>query len=111
LCQIEGIRVPEGRVAKLVDVCAGHVMERPFVIKPIGEGSSLGVHIILDETTPLPHPQEWLFEDEVLVEKYIPGRELQVAVMGEKRLMLLKFDLKVHFMIMRLNIQKVRLII
>jgi D-alanine-D-alanine ligase len=84
LCQIEGIRVPEGRVAKLVDVCAGHVMERPFVIKPIGEGSSLGVHIILDETTPLPHPQEWLFEDEVLVEKYIPGRELQVAVMGGK---------------------------
>ncbi|MBY0293190.1 MAG: D-alanine--D-alanine ligase [Alphaproteobacteria bacterium] len=84
LCQIEGIRVPEGRVAKLVDVCAGHVMERPFVIKPIGEGSSLGVHIILDETTSLPDPQKWPFEDEVLIEKYVPGRELHVAVMGGK---------------------------
>ncbi len=84
ICQIQGIRVPEGQVARLVDVCAGHIMKPPFVIKPIGEGSSLGVHIILDDTIPLPHPQSWLFEDEVLVERYIPGRELHVAVMGGK---------------------------
>jgi len=84
LCQVKGIRVPEGIVAKLVDVCAGRVMKPPYVIKPIGEGSSLGVYIILDETTPLPKPQNWQFEDEVLVERYIPGREVQVAVMGGK---------------------------
>jgi D-alanine-D-alanine ligase len=84
ICQIEGIRVPEGQVAQLVDVCAGHIMKPPFVIKPIGEGSSLGVHIILDETTPLPNPKDWAFEDEVLVERYIPGKEIQVAVLGGK---------------------------
>ena len=84
ICQIKGIRVPEGQLAKLVDICAGKVMTPPFVIKPVGEGSSVGVHIILDEKSPLPSPQEWLFEKEVLVEKYIPGREVHVAVMGGK---------------------------
>lgn len=82
ICQIKGIRIPEGQLVKLVDVYAGNVMKPPFVIKPIGEGSSLGVHIILDEKTPLPNLQEWPFEDEVLVERYIPGREIQVAVVG-----------------------------
>ncbi len=84
LCQLKGIRVPEGLVAKLQDVCEGKVMKPPYVIKPIGEGSSLGVHIILDEKTPLPDPNSWPFEDEVLVERYIPGREIHVAVMGKK---------------------------
>lgn len=84
MCQINGIRVPEGQVAKLMDICAGTVMKPPFVIKPIGEGSSLGVSIILDEKTPLPNPHDWPFEDEVLIERYIPGREIQVAVLGGK---------------------------
>jgi len=84
ICQSEGIRVPEGQVAKLADVCAGRVMKPPYVIKPIGEGSSLGVYIILDETSTLPNLQEWPFEDEVLVERYIPGRELHVTVIGDK---------------------------
>jgi len=84
ICEINGLRLPEGQVAKLVDVCAGQVMKPPYVIKPIGEGSSVGVHIIFDEKTPLPSPEEWPFEDDVLVERYIPGREVQVAVIGGK---------------------------
>lgn len=84
ICQINGIRVSEGYVAKLSDVCAGRIMQPPFVIKPIGEGSSLGVYIILDATSPLPLPEEWTFDDEVLVERYIPGREIQVAVLDGK---------------------------
>ncbi|MBI2706705.1 MAG: D-alanine--D-alanine ligase [Proteobacteria bacterium] len=84
ICQSEGIRIPEGQVAKLADICAGRVMKPPYVIKPIGEGSSLGVYVILDETSPLPNLQDWPFEDEVLVERYIPGRELHVTVVGEK---------------------------
>lgn len=84
ICQSEGIRVPEGQVVKLTDVCAGNVMKPPYVIKPIGEGSSLGVHIILDEVSAFPDPQDWPFEDEVLIERYIPGREVQVAVLGGK---------------------------
>lgn len=84
ICQINDIHVPEGKVAKLSAVIAGKVMNPPFVIKPIGEGSSLGVSLILDETTPLPSPTEWLFEEDVLVERYIPGREIQVAVLDGK---------------------------
>jgi len=82
ICGAKGIRVPEGQVTKLRDICEGRVMKPPFVIKPIGEGSSVGVYIILDDKTPLPNPEEWPFEEEVLVERYIPGRELHVAVIG-----------------------------
>lgn len=81
ICEIHGLRVPEGVVAKFSDAAAGRVMDPPFVIKPIGEGSSLGVYIVLDKNTPLPTVEEWSFNDEVLVERYIPGREIQVAVL------------------------------
>lgn len=84
ICAIKGLRIPEGQVAKLVDVCAGRVMEPPYVIKPIGEGSSVGVHIILDKSSSFPNPEKWPFEEEVLVEKYVPGREIHVAVIGGK---------------------------
>lgn len=86
ICQMNGIRVSEGHVAKLSDVCAGQVMEPPFVIKPIGEGSSVGVYIILNKKSSLPTPEEWAFDNEVLVERYIPGREIQVAVLDGKAL-------------------------
>jgi D-alanine-D-alanine ligase len=81
ICAFHGIRVPEGVVAKFSDAAAGRVMDPPFVIKPIGEGSSLGVYIVLDKNTPLPTVEEWSFNDEVLIERYIPGREIQVAVL------------------------------
>lgn len=84
ICQTNGIRVPEGKVAKFSDACAGLIMEPPFVIKPIGEGSSVGVYIILDKKSPLPNPKEWVFDDNVLVERYIPGREVHVAVLDGK---------------------------
>lgn len=84
ICQAHGIRIPEGQVAQLADVCAGHVMKPPYVIKPIGEGSSFGVYIILDEKEAHSLIHKWSFEDEVLIERYIPGREIQVAVLGGK---------------------------
>lgn len=84
ICQINGIRVPEGHVATFTDACAGRVMAPPFVIKPIGEGSSVGVYIVFDLKAPLPSPEEWAFDEEVLVERYIPGREVQVAVLDGK---------------------------
>lgn len=84
MCALKGIRVPEGRVVPIQDIIQGHVMEPPYVIKPIGDGSSMGVYLILDEGTPLPPLTDEPFEDQthVLVERYIPGREIQVAVLG-----------------------------
>jgi len=57
-------------------------MPPPYVIKPINEGSSVGVHIVLksDDRPPLDDLPDTTRQ--LLVERYIPGRELTVAVMG-----------------------------
>jgi D-alanine-D-alanine ligase len=62
-------------------------MARPFVVKPTAEGSSVGVRIVRkgDNLPPL-GSSGWQFGAEVLVERYIPGRELTVAVMGGEAL-------------------------
>lgn len=84
ICESKGIRVPKGIVAPLKDVCSGKVMKPPYVIKPIGEGSSLGVYIIKDAESQFPDLENWSYDQNVLVEEYIPGREIQVAVLGGK---------------------------
>lgn len=77
-----GVRVAEGRVAHKDEVIAESVMPRPYVIKPVNEGSSVGVQVIFDgENTPPLSDKSWEFGDEVLVEKYVPGREVHVAVL------------------------------
>ncbi len=82
-----GITCPEGRVCHRDEVLAGNVMEPPYVIKPINEGSSVGVTLVFEGENELPlDPERWHFGDFVLVERYIPGREIQVAVMGERAL-------------------------
>ena len=80
-----GIRCPEGRVMSRSDVLAGGAGELPIVVKPLNEGSSVGVLIVFKDTdlTPL-GADDWAFGDDVLVERYIAGREVQVAVMGER---------------------------
>ncbi|MFI5022277.1 MAG: D-alanine--D-alanine ligase [Alphaproteobacteria bacterium] len=82
-----GIPVVDGKVVPRERVLAGDVMPRPYVVKPLAEGSSVGVHIVKrgDNTLPFEHGR-WPYGDEVLVERYIPGRELTVTVMGEKAL-------------------------
>jgi D-alanine-D-alanine ligase len=81
-----GLPCPEGDVLLRHQVLKGG-LKRPFVIKPLNEGSSVGVRIIFegDNLAPL-EGDNWPFGDEVLVERYIPGREIQVAVMGDRAL-------------------------
>lgn len=63
-----------------------HVMPTPYVVKPVSEGSSFGVFIVREDH-PLPpqelHAAEWNYGDLVMVERYVPGRELTCAVMGD----------------------------
>jgi D-alanine-D-alanine ligase len=82
-----GVRFPEGRLAHRDELFAGDVMERPYVIKPNNEGSSVGVRIVKpgDNAPPI-EPREWRYGDQVLVERYVPGRELTVSVMGDRPL-------------------------
>ena len=81
-----GIPVTDHVLAERGEVARSHVMQPPYVIKPIADGSSFGVFIVkADQSHP---PQEILREDwsmgeQLMVERYIPGRELTCAVMGD----------------------------
>lgn len=77
-----GVPSAEGVVASKEDVLAGRVMDAPYVVKPTNEGSSVGVRIILENENQAPlDADSWEYGDYVLVERYIPGRELTVAVL------------------------------
>ncbi len=82
-----GIPVPEGRVVGRAEAAAGDVLPRPYVLKPLNEGSSVGVHIVRagDNANPLAG-DDWPYGDQVLAERFIPGREITVAVMGDRAL-------------------------
>ncbi|MEX0815466.1 MAG: D-alanine--D-alanine ligase [Dongiaceae bacterium] len=80
-----GIPCPEGSVADRAALRAGDIMARPYVVKPINEGSSVGVRIVRAGDN-LPADTDWPGGNQVLVERYIPGRELTVGVMGDRPL-------------------------
>ncbi len=61
-------------------------IEKPFVIKPISEGSSVGVEVILQNIDFNIVKYQWKFGDKMIIEKYIAGQEIQVAVMNGKAL-------------------------
>ncbi|NVK33754.1 MAG: D-alanine--D-alanine ligase [Rhodobacteraceae bacterium] len=84
-----GIPVTEHLIVNRFEIGREHPMKPPYVIKPINEGSSFGV-LIVREDQPYP-PQEltsedWQYPDVLMCEKYIPGRELTCAVIGERAL-------------------------
>jgi len=83
----EGIPVAEHVISGREEILSGDVMDRPYVIKPLNEGSSVGVHIVMDgDNEPLFNDTGWPYGEHVMVEKFIPGRELTVSVMGDKAL-------------------------
>lgn len=87
LFRIAGIPVAEHIIASREEIMAGDVIDRPYVVKPLNEGSSVGVHIVLEgDNEPLFDDAGWPFGDKVMVEKFIPGRELTVSVMGGRAL-------------------------
>lgn len=82
LAESVGVRCSLGKVASKKDILDEAVMPRPYVVKPINEGSSVGVRIILDGENQQPIDEaSWTFGEEALVEKYVPGREIHVAVL------------------------------
>jgi D-alanine-D-alanine ligase len=84
-----GIPVPQGIVVSRFEAAKAHVLPPPYVVKPLAEGSSVGVFIVpKDHAHP---PQElnrpdWAYGERVMVETYIPGKELTCAVMGDRPL-------------------------
>jgi len=87
--QAAGVPVPEGRVVARGDAARDHVLLRPYVIKPVAEGSSVGVFIVTEQHSHPPQEltrPDWSYGEQVLVERYIPGKELTCAVLGDKSL-------------------------
>jgi len=81
-----GVPVAEAKVMHRLEAAKKHVMKPPYVVKPVQEGSSFGVLIVGEDRSTPPqelYSDEWAFGDEVMVERYIPGRELTCAVMGD----------------------------
>jgi D-alanine-D-alanine ligase len=81
-----GVRTPRGRVVTRRDVRDAHPLPPPYVVKPVDEGSTFGVRLVGPGDNSAPLGEDWRFGEEVLVEEYIPGRELTVGVMGERAL-------------------------
>jgi D-alanine-D-alanine ligase len=81
-----GVPVPEGVKIHRREASERHVLPPPYVVKPVNEGSSVGVIIVREDRTHPPQEllrEDWPFGDLVLVEKYVAGRELTCAVMGD----------------------------
>ena len=80
-----GLRVAQGKVIERRALASGDPMPRPYVVKPIDQGSSVGVHIVREgDNLAAVEVAEAAFGEKVLVEKFVPGRELTVAVMGDR---------------------------
>jgi D-alanine-D-alanine ligase len=85
--RLAGIPVPDGRIVSRAEAALGHVLPRPYVLKPVAEGSSVGVFIIKEDQTHPPqelHSSTWPYGEEILAERYIPGRELTCAVIDNQ---------------------------
>ena len=95
-----GVPVPDGLVVSRFAAAKEHVLPRPYVLKPVAEGSSVGVFIV---TTEHEHPPQeltrgdWLLGDDLLAETYIPGLELTCAVMGQEALDVIEIQSDLRF--------------
>jgi D-alanine-D-alanine ligase len=89
LFRVGGIPVADDMVATRFEAARRHLMPPPYVVKPIAEGSSVGVFIVTEDH---PHPPQelyradWPYGEQVLIERYIPGKELTCAVLGDRAL-------------------------
>ena len=87
-----GIPMPGGRIVRSADLYEADPLARPYVLKPVNEGSSVGVAIVTDEgnygnpiRADVTGP--WQEFDSLLAEPYIRGRELTAAVLGDRALL------------------------
>jgi D-alanine-D-alanine ligase len=97
-----GIRMPAGEVVESESLYSGDPMERPYVLKPVNEGSSVGVAIVTQGCNygnPIGRDVEgpWQKFDRLLAEPFIKGLELTVAVLGNEALAVTELRPKVGF--------------
>lgn len=84
-----GLDVPRGALMSRHEAAVQHPMEPPYVVKPNADGSSFGVFIVRKGDNRPPEAlsaEDWSGSDTMLVEEFIAGRELTVAVLGDRAL-------------------------
>jgi D-alanine-D-alanine ligase len=84
-----GLEVAEDRQVTRAEAAAAHALRPPYVIKPVNEGSSFGVLIVREAANGPPQEltgADWRYGDYLMAEEFIPGRELTVAVLGDRAL-------------------------
>jgi D-alanine-D-alanine ligase len=97
-----GIPMPGGRIVRSEELYERDPLPRPYVLKPVNEGSSVGVAIVTDGGNygnPIARDAKgpWQEFESLLAEPYIRGRELTTAVLGEKALMVTELRPKSGF--------------
>ena len=97
-----GIRMPAGRVVDSESLFSEDPIARPYVLKPVNEGSSVGVAIVTadgNHGSPIGRDVEgpWLHFDRLLAEPFIKGRELTVTVLGDQALAVTELKPKAGF--------------
>ncbi len=82
-----GLPVAEGRIVTPEELEAEDPLPRPYVVKPVNEGSSVGVTILrAGDNRRAEIARTWRYDRRIMAESYVPGRELTVAVMGDRAL-------------------------
>jgi D-alanine-D-alanine ligase len=82
-----GLPIADGVVARPEELAEGDPLPAPFVVKPTNQGSSVGVRIVrVNDNSWREEVRGWCFGAELLIERFVPGRELTVAVMGDRAL-------------------------
>jgi len=79
-----GITCPPHEIVSKEGLFDGDVIPPPYVIKPLADGSSIGVHVMMPGAALPDSIKDSLYGEFVMVEKFIPGQELSVTVMGEQ---------------------------
>ncbi len=97
-----GIPMPGGRIVETSEIYQRDPLARPYVLKPVNEGSSVGVAIVTDEGNygnPISPDAKgpWQEFDRLLAEPFIRGRELTTAVLGDRALMVTELKPKSGF--------------
>jgi D-alanine-D-alanine ligase len=95
-----GVTVPGGGLFDRREAGERHVMAPPYVVKPNAQGSSVGVFRVFEGANQPPQAllaDDWTFGDEVVVEPYVAGLELAVAVMGDRALAVTEIEASTGF--------------
>jgi len=95
-----GVPVPGGGLYNRFEAARSHVMAPPYVVKPNAEGSSVGVFRVFEGANAPPRElasSDWTYGEEVMIEPYVAGLELAVAVMDDRALTVTEIEPRTGF--------------